>query len=173
MPASPLRADHGGALGNAPQRLTQVVRAAHERDGERPLVDVVLLVRRGQHLALVDVVDAQHLEHLGLGEMPDPGLGHYRDAHGRFDALDQSRVAHPGHAAVAADVGGHPLEGHDRGSAGILGHDRLFGRDHVHDHATPQLGGQAPLDRQVPLRCAPVCSGRAAAVFSDFAGPSL
>jgi hypothetical protein len=39
-----LGADHRRALGDPPERLAQVPRAAHERDRERPLVDVVLLV---------------------------------------------------------------------------------------------------------------------------------
>ena len=54
-----LGADHGRPLGDPPQRLTQVAAAADERDLESMLVDVVLLVRRGQHFALVDVVDAE------------------------------------------------------------------------------------------------------------------
>ena len=37
-----LRADHRRALGDAPQRLAEVRRTADERDGELPLVDVVL-----------------------------------------------------------------------------------------------------------------------------------
>ena len=142
-----LGADHGGALRDAPQRLAEVGGAAHERDGERPLVDVVGLVGRGEHLALVDVVDAEGLEHLGLGEVADAGLGHDRDGHRRLDPLDQGRVAHAGHAAVAADVGRDPLEGHHRDGPGVLGDLGLLGVDHVHDHAAPQHLGQAPLDQ--------------------------
>ena len=71
-----LGADHRGALGEPAQRLAEVGRAADERHGERPLVDVVGLVGRRQHLGLVDVVDADGLQHLGLDEVPDPGLGH-------------------------------------------------------------------------------------------------
>ena len=41
-----LGADHGRAFGDAPQRLAQVARAAHERHLEVALVDVVLLVGR-------------------------------------------------------------------------------------------------------------------------------
>ena len=68
-----LRADHARALGDAPQRLAEVGRAAHERNGERPLVDVVRLVGRREHLALVDVVDAERFEDLRLGEVADAG----------------------------------------------------------------------------------------------------
>jgi hypothetical protein len=45
-----LGADHGGPLADAPQGLTEVVGTAHEGDGERPLVDVVGLVGRCEHL---------------------------------------------------------------------------------------------------------------------------
>ena len=38
------------------------------------------LVGRGQDLGLVDVVDAERLEDLGLDEVADAGLGHDRDA---------------------------------------------------------------------------------------------
>ena len=104
------------------------------------------LVGRGEDLALVDVVDPEGAQDLGLGEVPDPGLGHHRDGHRRLDPLDERGIAHPGHAAVPADVGRDPLEGHDRHRPGILGHLGLLGVDHVHDHAAPEHLGQAPLD---------------------------
>ena len=56
-----LRADHRRALGDPPERLAEVGGAADERHGEGPLVDVVRLVGRREHLALVDVVDAERL----------------------------------------------------------------------------------------------------------------
>ena len=145
-----LRTDHARTLGDPPQRLAEVGRAADERHGERPLVDVMGLVGRGEHLALVDVVDAERLEDLGLGEVTDPGLGHHRDRDRGLDALDQGRVAHPGDAAVAADVGRHPLERHHRDGAGVLGDLGVLGGDDVHDHAAAQHLGQAALDPDRP-----------------------
>ena len=76
--------------------------------GEGPLVDVVGLVGRGEHLGLVDVVDAERLEDLGLDEVADAGLGHDRDGDDGLDALDHLGIAHAGDAAVAADVGRAP-----------------------------------------------------------------
>ena len=122
-----LRADERGTFTDAPQRLAEVRRAAHERHRERPLVDVVRLVGRAQHLGLVDVVDTERLEHLRLGEVADPALGHHRDRDDLLDALDHRRVAHAGDAAVAADVGGHPLERHHGRRAGVFGDLRLLG----------------------------------------------
>ena len=60
--------------------------------------------------------------------------------------FDHVRVGHPGHAAVLADVGGDPLQGHDGDGAGVLGDLRLLGVDHVHDHAALELLGHAALD---------------------------
>ena len=74
-----LGADHRRALGDPAQRLAQVGRTADERDRERPLVDVVGVVGRGEHLGLVDVVHAEALQHLRLGEVADARLGHHRD----------------------------------------------------------------------------------------------
>ena len=39
-----LGADHGGAFADPTQRFAEVVGSAHERHGEGPLVDVVLVV---------------------------------------------------------------------------------------------------------------------------------
>ena len=140
-----LGADHRRALADPPQRLAEVGRAADERDLERPLVDVVGLVGRREDLGLVDVVDLERLEHLGLGEVADPRLRHDRDRHGLLDAADQQRVGHARDAAVAADVGGDALERHDGGGAGVLGDLRLLGVDDVHDDAALQHLGQAGL----------------------------
>ena len=130
-----LGADHRRALADASQRFAEVRGAAHERDGEGPLVDVVGLVGRGEHLGFVDVVDAEGLQDLRLDEVADAGLGHHRDGVGGLDALDHVRVAHAGHPALHPDVGGHALEGHDGRGAGVLGDLGLLGRDHVHDDA--------------------------------------
>ena len=138
--------DHGRALGDAPQRLAEVGRPAHERHGELPLVDVVGVVGRGQHLGLVDVVDAEALQDLRLDEMPDAGLGHHRDGDRGDDALDHVRVAHPRHPALGADVGGHPLQRHHRDGAGALGDPGLLGGDDVHDDAALEHLGHAALD---------------------------
>ncbi len=140
-----LAADQARALADAAQRLAEVRRAADERHGELPLVDVVRFVGRRQHLGLVDVVDAERLQHLRLGEVADPALGHHRDRDGLLDALDHRRVAHARDAAVAADVGGHALERHHRDRAGVLGDLRLLGVDDVHDDAAAQHLRETPL----------------------------
>src|SRR5919201_5269328 len=97
-----LRPYHRGALGDPAERLTEVASTAHERHGERPLVDVMLLVGGRQDLGLIHVVDPEGLEDLGLDEVPDPSLGHHRDRDGLYDLLDLRRVGHAGHAALLA-----------------------------------------------------------------------
>ena len=144
-----LRADHGRALVDAAQGLTEVGRAADEGDGELPLVDVVGVVGRGQDLGLVDVVDAEGLQDLGLDEVADAGLGHDRDGDRRDDAVDHVGVAHAGHAALGADVGGDALQRHDGDGAGILGDPGLLGGDDVHDDAALEHLGHAALDAVV------------------------
>ena len=116
-----------------------------------PLVDVMRLVGRREHLALVDVVDAERLEDLRLGEVADAGLGHHRDGDRGLDALDHLRIAHAGHATVTTDVGGHPLERHHRDGARVFGDLGLLGRDDVHDDAALQHLGQPPLHANVPV----------------------
>jgi hypothetical protein len=150
-----LGADHRRALADPAQRLTEVRRAAHERDLEAPLVDVVGLVGRRQDLGLVDVVDLERLEHLRLGEVADARLGHDGDRDGLLDALDQDRIGHARDAAVTADVGGDTLERHHRGRAGVLGDLRLLGIDDVHDDAALQHLGQTGLhtERRLVSHC--------------------
>ena len=143
-----LGADHRRSLADPPQGLAEIGGAAHERNAERPLVDVVGLVGGRQHLGFVDVVDLERLEHLGLDEMADPRLGHHRDRDRVLNPLDHLRVRHARHAAVPADVGGHALERHHGRRAGVLGDLGLLGRDHVHDHAALEHLGQAGLDRE-------------------------
>ncbi len=75
-----LGADHGRAFGDAAQRLAQVARAADERRLEGVLVHVVLFVGGGQDLGFVDVVHAELLQNLRLGEVADAALGHHRNA---------------------------------------------------------------------------------------------
>ena len=128
VPASPFERISAAPSPMPPQRLAEIGRTAHERHGERPLVDVVRLVGRGEHLRLVDVVDAERLQHLRLGEVADPALRHHRDRDGLLDALDHRRIAHARDAAVAADVGRHPLERHHGRRAGVFGDLGLLGR---------------------------------------------
>ena len=136
-----LGADHRGALGDPPERLPEVGGAADERHLEGPLVDVVGLVGRGEDLRLVDVVDLERLQDLGLGEVADPRLRHHRDGHGALDLLDLGRIRHAGHAPGRADVRRDALERHDGHGAGGLGDLGLLGGDHVHDHpALEHLG---------------------------------
>ncbi len=145
-PRLTFRPDHRRALRDAPQRLPEVRRAADEWDGERPLVDVILDVRRRQDLRLVDVVDLERLQDLRLCEVADPALRHHRDRHNLLDLADLLRVRHARDASVASDVSRDSLECHDRACACLLGDARLLGVDDVHDHAALEHLCKACLD---------------------------
>ena len=133
-----LRSDHRRALADPAERLAEIAAAAHERDLEHVLVDVVPLVRGGEDFALVDEVDAQRLEHPRLDEVADPRLGHHGDRDDLHDLLDLEGIGHPGHAALRPDIGGHALQRHHRAGAGIFGDLRLLGGRQVHDDAALQ-----------------------------------
>src|SRR4029079_19341470 len=143
-----LRADHGRALGDAAERLAEIRRTADERDGERVLVDVVLDVRRRQHLRLVDVVDLERLQDLCLDEVPDPALRHHGDRYRLLALADQLRVGHARDPAVAADVGRDALERHHRAGARVLRDPGLLSVDDVHDDPALEHLGEARLDAQ-------------------------
>jgi len=106
-----LGADHTGALGDAAEGFAEVAAAADEGDGELRLVNVVRLVSHREDLRLVDKVNLDGLEDLGLDEVTDADLGHDGDGDGGLDVLNHLRVGGARDAAVAADVGGDLREG--------------------------------------------------------------
>ena len=130
-----LGANHRGPLGDAAQRLTHVLRTAHERHVELCLVDVIDVIGRRKHFGLVDVVDVDGLQDAGFSDVPDAHLRHDRNGDGLLNALDHGRVAHTRDAAGGTDISGDALQRHDRARAGVLGDPSLLGSRHVHDHA--------------------------------------
>ena len=142
-----LGADHRRALGDPAQRLAEVGRAADEGHGELPLVDVVGVVGRGEHLGLVDVVDAEATAAPAprrsgrSGPWPSPGS---RPPSMMPSIMSGSLIRDD--AALGADVGGHALERHHGDGAGVLGDLGLLGVDDVHDHAALEHLGHAALD---------------------------
>ena len=144
-PGLALGPHHRGALVDPAQGFAEVAAAAHERDLEGVLVDVVALVGRREHLRLVDVVDAERLEDLRLDEMTDARLGHDRDGDRVHDPLDHRGIGHAGHAAGCPDIGRDALERHHGDGAGILGDLGLVGGDDVHDDAALEHLGETGL----------------------------
>ena len=147
-----LGANHGSTLGDAAQRLAQVLRAAHKRHVELVLVDVVHVVGWGKHLGFVDVIDFDGLQNAGLGDVADAHLGHNRNRDGFLNALDHGRVAHTGDTAGGANISGDALQRHHCARAGILRDFRLFGRGDVHDHAALEHLGQITVEFRTILR---------------------
>src|SRR5215212_195099 len=138
--------DHGSALADAPQHLSEVRGTAYERHVEDGLVYVVLLVGWGQDFRLVYVVDFEGFQDLGLHEVPDARLRHHRDGDGLLDLDDPLRVAHPRDPAVGPYVRGYALQGHDGHSPRLLGDPGLLGVDDVHDDSALEHLGHPALD---------------------------
>src|SRR5690348_11730225 len=93
-----LGADHGCALGDPAQSFAQVARSAYKWRCKGVLIDVVRFVGGREDLALIDEIDANFLQDLGLGEVADAGFGHDRDRYGLDDLLDEPRPRHAGNA---------------------------------------------------------------------------
>ena len=89
-----LRADHRRALADPAECLAEVPASADERHLEVVLFDVVDLIRRRQHLRLVDVIDPERLEDLRLNEVANAHLRHHRNRHRLHDPHDDFRVRH-------------------------------------------------------------------------------
>ena len=154
-----LGTNHGRAFGDAAQCLAKVGGTADERDCELPLVDVVGVVGRGQHLGFVYIVDAQTLKNLRLHKVPNTGFSHHRNRYRIDDALDEVRVAHASDAALRANVCRHALQSHHGHCTSVFSNLRLIRVDHVHDDAALEHFGHAALDEiGTDLGRAHVCS---------------
>ena len=100
-----------------------------------------LVSSAGEHLGLVDVVHAEGFEHLGLDEVPDPGLGHDRD---RDRVHDPSMMAGslmratPPAARMSAGTRSSAMTATAPASSAIF----AIGRDDVHDDAALEHLGE-------------------------------
>ena len=117
----------------------------------------MLVVGRSEHLGLVDVVDAEALQHLRLDEMSDPGLGHHRDGH-RVDDPSTMSGSLIRDTPPWARMSRHSLQGHDGDGTGVLG-DLAWSRVTT-SMITPPLSISAMprLTRAVPICGVVACS---------------
>mmetsp|Transcript_10018 Transcript_10018/g.17728 ORF Transcript_10018/g.17728 Transcript_10018/m.17728 type:complete len:287 (+) Transcript_10018:1212-2072(+) len=104
-----LHTDHTSTFSNTAQSLTQGLSPTNKRNTKLGFVDVVVRIRRCQHLALVDVIDSKSFQDLGLGKMADAGFGHNRNGTSLHNLLDHRRVTHPGHASICNDICRNPF----------------------------------------------------------------
>ena len=133
-----LGADHRCPLGDTAQGFTQILCATNERHVEFRLVDVVDIVSRTEHLALVDIVDLDGLQYLCLGNVSDATFRHHGNGDGILNATNHFRVAHAAHATRSTNVGRNPFQSHYGTSACFLSDASLFWGCHVHNHAAFQ-----------------------------------
>ena len=96
---------------------------------------MVGVVGRGQDLRLVNEVDAEGLQDLGLNEVANTGLRHHRDGDCLNDAVNHVGIRHAGDATLGTNIGGDALKGHHGGGAGIFSDLGLLRGHHVHDDA--------------------------------------
>jgi hypothetical protein len=143
-----LGTDHGCAFGDAAEGFAEVAGPADEGGGEGVLVDVVDLIGGGKDFGLIDEVDAELLEYLGLGEVADASLSHNRDGDRVDDLLYELGICHAGYAAFGTDHGRYALEGHDGDGASFLGNTRLLDVHDVHDDSTFKHLGQTGLEAE-------------------------
>ncbi|KFM93974.1 hypothetical protein DJ90_6509 [Paenibacillus macerans] len=141
-----LRTDHRRAFTDSAQRFAKVFRAANERYGEIPFIDMKHFVRRGQHFALVQVVYPQRFKNFRFYVVTDPGFRHDRNGNDLYYFFDNRRVRHPGDAAGCPYIRRNPLQRHDGGSPGRFGDLGLLGVHNVHDDAAFLHLGHASLD---------------------------
>lgn len=147
-----LGSDEGSSLVDSSESLAQVLGTADEGDLEVSLVDVVELVGGGQNLGLVNVINTNLLDDLGLDKVADSALGHDGDRNASHDLLDHSGVGHSSDSSVGSDVGGDLLKSHDGNSTGLLGNLGLLGVDNVHDDAALEHLGQTGLQLELLLK---------------------
>ena len=133
-----LRANHGGSFGYAPQCLAQIFCSANKGHVELGLVDVVDVVGRAQHFALVDVVNLDGLQYLCLSNMSDTALRHHGDAHRLLYATNHLGVTHPADSTCSTDVSRNPFQCHHGTCSRFFSDTCLFGSGHVHNHAALQ-----------------------------------
>ena len=107
---------------------------------------MVLFVRRGQHLGLVNVIHTQLFENARLHKMPNAALGHHRNGHGIHDSANHLRIGHPRHATLGANLRRHALQRHHSNRASILSNLGLLDGDHIHNDAALQHFCKADLE---------------------------
>merc|ERR1712087_542499 len=169
-----LGSDHGSTLGNTSEGFSQISATANKWDAKLVLVDVVDLIGWGKHLTLINVVNTDGLQDLGLNKVTDSGLGHNWNGHSFANFLDHLRITHASHTTVLTDIGWNSLEGHDGNGASLFGDASLLCVDDVHDNTTLEHLGKANLDSHgsllhasvflsvrvcvsVPVHCVRVC----------------
>ena len=129
------RPNHRCTFDNAPQGFAQILCTADERYIETGLVNVINIVCRRKHLALVDIIDLDSLQNLRLSKVADAALGHHRDGNGSLNTFDHLRIAHPRNTASCTNISRNALERHHCTRTRSLGNTSLFRSCHVHNHS--------------------------------------
>ena len=127
--------NHGSTLIDATQSLSQILGTTHKGYLELPLVDMIYIIGRTEHLALVDVVYLYSLQNLCFGEVSNAALGHHGNAHSLLNALYHLGVTHAAHATSRTYVGRNALQGHHSTCTCLLRNSRLLRSRYIHNHS--------------------------------------
>ena len=128
--------DHRRSLVDPAECLAEIFCTADKRYFEISFVNMVDIIRRGENLTLVDVVDFDGFKNLCLYKVADAAFCHNRNGNGFLNAADHLRITHTGNAAGCTDVCRNPLQCHNGTGTSFLGNMRLLRSGNVHDHAT-------------------------------------
>mmetsp|Transcript_27639 Transcript_27639/g.43875 ORF Transcript_27639/g.43875 Transcript_27639/m.43875 type:complete len:365 (-) Transcript_27639:21-1115(-) len=138
-----LSADHGSTFLDAAKSLSKVARPANKGSCELVFVNVMILVRWGKNLALINEVNVNRLQNLRLDKVPNTHLRHHRNLHSLLDFYDHLRAAHSRHASMLTDFRRNALQGHHSTGTCVFCDACLLGVHHVHDDAAFEHLGEA------------------------------
>ena len=127
--------DHGCALIDPAECLTEIFCTADKGYFKIAFIDMVDIIRGGENLTLVDVVDFDGFEHLRLYKVANAAFCHNRDGNGLLDAADHFRITHTGNAAGCTDVCRNPLQCHNGTGTSFLCNMCLLRSGNIHDDA--------------------------------------
>ncbi|OQB04832.1 MAG: hypothetical protein BWY20_00277 [Spirochaetes bacterium ADurb.Bin215] len=126
---------HGRAFADAAEGFAKIPASANKGHLELVLVDMIGLVRRGEHFAFVDKVDGKRFKNLSFHKMTDTTFCHDRNGNAFLNFLDHFRIGHAGYSAIPADIRGDPFEGHNGRCSGVFSDLCLVGIGDIHYHA--------------------------------------
>ena len=86
--------NHRCTLCNTTQCLAQVACTTYEWHLKLRLINMIDIISRRKHLALINVINLYCLQNLCLRDMPDTALCHHRNRNSLLNTLNHFRVTH-------------------------------------------------------------------------------
>ena len=127
--------DHRCTLVDTAQCFAQILGTADKRYVKLGFIDMVNIISRRKHLALVDIVNLQSLQNLCFYKMTDAHLCHNRNRNCVLNFLNQLQVAHACYAACCTDIGRNLFQCHNSAGTCCLRNTRLLQCRNIHNYA--------------------------------------